>query len=121
MATDPQPLTYAELVHKGVQTADPHGEAALGDLLDRYQDRDEALHDPGAFRSELDEELGKLDPEMEDPALHMAGAVAAELAYRAESRDANRETLLRLAARASFQEKVPPQIKAWLDEQGVAV
>jgi hypothetical protein len=121
MPTDPQPLTYAELVHKGVQVADPNGDAALSDLLDRYEDRDEVLHDPGAFRAELDEELGKLDPEMEDPALHMAGAVACELAYRQESRDAGRETLLRLAARATFEGHLPPQVKTWLDEQGVQV
>jgi hypothetical protein len=121
MATDPAPLTYAELVHKGVQTADPTGDAALADLLDRYEDRDEALHAPEAFRAELYEELGRLDPDEEDPALQMAGAVAIELAFRAESRDAERPTLLRLAARAGFPDGLPPQIREWLDTQGVEV
>lgn len=113
-------LTYADLVHKGVQVADPEDAYGLSDLLDRYEDRDEALHGPDVFRAELEEELGKLDPEQEDPALQMAGAVAIELAYRSESRDADRTTLLRLAARATYPNGAPDTIEAWLAEQGVA-
>ena len=51
----------------------------------------------------------------------MAVAVATYLAFRRDEIDDHRQDLLRLAARAEYAGNPPDKVRAWLDEQGVAV
>ena len=50
----------------------------------------------------------------------MALAVAAYLAHRRDQLGAEREQVLRLAARAEFDGAPPPHVAAWLSERGVS-
>jgi hypothetical protein len=46
--------------------------------------------------------------------------VATYLAFRRDEIDDDPEDLLRLAARAEYDGQPPGNVRAWLDEQGVA-
>ena len=51
----------------------------------------------------------------------MAVAVATDPAFRRDVIDDDRQHLLRLAARADYDGHPPDNVRAWLDEQDVAV
>ena len=121
MPTEPEPVTLSEVVHRAVQVVDPTGSEGLDDLLERFEDADEPLSsvqaDSAAQR--IAEGIGALDPQQEDAAVQMAGAVATYLTYR---RDAVREdpgALLEMAARAEFNGKPPANVRSWLSDQGI--
>jgi hypothetical protein len=101
--------------------ADPTGEFGVADLLPPVEDADEPVTGHRDIERELAELKGRIDPQDEDPAVMMAVAVATYLAFRRDEIDDNREDLLRLAARAEYDGKPPDNVRAWLDEQGVAV
>ena len=65
------------------------------------------------------EETGVIDPQGEDPALQMAGAVVVYLAHRRDEFDDDPLDILRLAARAEFNGNPPANVAQWLDEVGV--
>ena len=48
-------------------------------------------------------------------------SVATYVAFRRDEIDDDPQDLLRLAARAEYDGKPPDNVRAWLDEQGVAV
>jgi hypothetical protein len=115
------PPTLFEVVHRGVEVADPTGEFGVADLLPPVEDADEPVTGHRDIERELAELKGRIDPQDEDPAVMMAVAVATYLAFRRDEIDDNREDLLRLAARAEYDGKPPDNVRAWLDEQGVPV
>jgi hypothetical protein len=89
--------------------------------LPPVEDADEPVTGHRDIELELAELKGRLDPQDEDPAVMMAVAVATYLAFRRDEIDDDRQDLLRLAARAEYDGKPPDNVRAWLDEQGVAV
>jgi hypothetical protein len=122
MPTEPPEPTLAEVVHRAVEVCDPTGaDATLAQLLERFEDRDEPVTAVEDVEQELAEGKGALDPQDEEPALLMATAVAVYLAHRRTEIDADREELLRLAARAEFDAHPPESVAAWLATQGVSV
>jgi hypothetical protein len=112
--------TLAAVVHRAVQVADPAGAAdGASMLLERFEDRDEPVAEPGVVEQELAEAKGAIDPQDEDPVVVMTTAVATYLAYRRTELERDREELLVLAARAEFDGHPPEPVAAWLEAQGV--
>ena len=115
------PPTLFEVVHRGVEVADPSGQFGVADLLPAVEDADEPVTGHGDIEQELAELKGRIDPQDEDPAVMMAIAVATYLAFRRDEIDDDPSDLLRLAARAEYDGKPPDNVRAWLEEQGVEV
>jgi hypothetical protein len=121
MPTEPEPVTLTQVVHRAVQVVDPTGSEGLDDLLERFEDADEPLSSvlAPAVAQHLAEEVGALDPQAEDPAVQMAGAVATYLVFRRDELDEEPGALLELAARAEFDGKPPENVRAWLADAGI--
>jgi hypothetical protein len=119
-AQGPPPSLF-EVVHRAVEVTDPSGEFGVGDLLQYVEDNDEPVTAHADIEEELAEIKGRVDPQDEDPAVMMAIAVATYLAFRRDEINDNPGDILRLAARAEFDGHPPDNVRAWLDEQGVAV
>jgi hypothetical protein len=117
-AHGPSPTLF-EVVHRGVEVADPSGQFGVADLLPPVEDVDEPVTGRRDIELELAELKGRIDPQDEDPAVMMAIAVATYLAFRRDEMDDDREDLLRLAARAEYNGNPPEIVRTWLDEQGV--
>lgn len=122
MPTEPQPPTVARVVHRAVEVCDPEGGSeALADLLVRFEDRDEPVTGAALLESDVDEAVGAIDPDGTDPDVQMARAVVLYLMHRRDELDDDRESILRLTARAEFDGSPPEPIAQWLDAEGVAV
>ena len=119
-ANGPTPTLF-EVVHRAVEVTDPTGRFGVADLLPPVEDADEPVTAHRDIELELAELKGRIDPQDEDPAVMMAIAVATYLAFRRDEIDNDPEDLLRMAARAEFDGQPPDNVRAWLDEQGVAV
>jgi hypothetical protein len=113
------PPTLFEVVHRGVEVADPAGRYGVADLLPPVEDADEPVTGHSDIELELAELKGRIDPQDEDPAVMMAIAVATYLAFRRDELDEDPQDLLRLAARAEYDGQPPDNVRAWLAEQGV--
>jgi len=120
MATEPQPLTLAEAVHRAVRACDPTGESpSAADVLARFEDRDEPIAGLQDVDGRLAEEFGALDPQEEDPVVQMIRAITLYLAFKRPEVAAGDEELLRLAARAEYSGDPPEPVRGWLSERGV--
>jgi hypothetical protein len=121
--TDPEVPTLASVVHRAAEVVDPAAtdEDGVWDIVRRLEDRDEPVSgiSKGTLEQTLAEVSGFVDPQEEDPAVQMQVAVATYLAFRRDGVDQTREDILRLAARAEFDGKPPPEIESWLADQGV--
>jgi hypothetical protein len=123
MPTEPEPVTLSQVVHRAVLVVDPDGGEGLDDLLQRFEDADEPLSSTGAASAaqRIAEGIGALDPQEEDGAVQMAGAVATYLAYRRDEVNEEPGALLELAARAEFNGHPPEVVRAWLADLGIQV
>jgi hypothetical protein len=121
MPTEPEPVTLSQVVHRAVQVVDPDGSEGLDDFLQRFEDADEPLSSTGAdaVAQRIAEGVGALDPQEEDGAVQMAGAVATYLAYRRDAVDEEPGALLELAARAEYNGQPPDVVRAWLADAGI--
>jgi hypothetical protein len=123
MPTEPEPVTLSQVVHRAVEVVDPDGGEGLDDLLERFEDADEPLSSAGAdgAAQRIAEGIGALDPQQEDGAVQMAGAVATYLTYRRDAVEEEPGALLELAARAEFEGHPPEPVRAWLADVGIEV
>jgi hypothetical protein len=121
MPTEPQPVTLSRVVRRAVEVVDPDGGEGLDDLLVRFEDADEPLSSTHAESAaqQIAEGVGALDPQAEDGAVQMAGAVATYLAYRRDEVDEEAGALLELAARAEFEGDPPDAVRDWLADVGI--
>jgi hypothetical protein len=122
MPTEPQPPTLAEVAHRAVEICDPTGDRPLvGGLLGHLDDRDEPITAVPDVAGAVEEARMRVDPEDDDPAVRMTAAVIVYLAHRRDEMDDDREDVLRLAARAEFDGRPPPEVADWLASEGVTV
>ena len=123
MPTEPEPLTVAEAVQRAAEVADPSGvDADIGDFVLYLEDADEPITAVANLSDRLEEARRSVDPEGDLPGVTMTAAVANYLAYRRDELDDRPEDLLRLAARAEFEGRQPPDdVAEWLAAQGVEV
>src|ERR687887_1146939 len=121
MPTDPEPVTLSQVVHRAVEIVDPDGGEGLDDLLARFEDADEPLSSTLAESAaqRIAEGVGAIDPQEEDGAVQMAGAVATYLTYRRDEVEEEPGALLELAARAEFDGHPPEVVRAWLADVGI--
>jgi hypothetical protein len=120
MPAEPQPPTVAEVVNRAVDVCDPMGaHEALAELQARWEDADEPVRGAVDLEQRIAESIGAIDPDGDDPALLMAAAVVTYLAFRRDEVADDRESILRLAARAEFDAEPPPHVSEWLATQGV--
>ncbi|HKP20721.1 MAG TPA: hypothetical protein VJT68_04350 [Thermoleophilaceae bacterium] len=110
-----------DVVRRAVDVTDPSGQFGAGDLLQYVEDNDEPVTAHANIEEELAEIKGRVDPQDEDPAVMMAIAVATYLAFRRDEIDDDPGDILRLAIRAEYDGNPPDNLRAWLEEQGVAV
>jgi hypothetical protein len=115
------PPSLFDVVRRAVDVTDPSGEFGVGDLLQYVEDNDEPVTAHAHIEEELAEIKGRVDPQDEDPAVMAAIAVATYLAFRRDEIDDDPGDILRLAIRAEFDGNPPDNLRAWLEEQGVAV
>jgi hypothetical protein len=119
MPTEPRVPTVFEVVRRAAEICDPDDDdAAVGELLERFEDRDEpitALEDPEAQLAEA----AALDEDLAEPAEVMVLAVATYLAHRRDELDDSPEQVLRLAARAEFGGDPPAPVRDWLADGGL--
>lgn len=120
MAREPEDITLAEVVDRAGRVTDPE---AVNDAVERllrwFEDRDEPVTAVPDIDAELAEAVTAIDPEGDEPALAMARAVTTYLAYRRDEADDDREAILRLAARAEYDDRPPEPVAGWLAAQGV--
>jgi hypothetical protein len=119
-AEGPPPSLF-EVVRRAVEVTDPSGEFGVGDLLRYVEDSDEPVTAHADIEEELAEIKGRVDPQDEDPPVMLAIAVATYLAYRRDEIDDKPGDILRLAIRAEYDGNPPDNVRAWLEQQGVAV
>lgn len=121
MAREPEQLTLAEAVVRAATVADPaHEVEAVDRFLRWFEDRDEPITAIEDVDAALAEATTAIDPEDDEPALAMARAVTVYLAHRRDEAEDDRESILRLAARAEFDGQPPPQVADWLAAEGAA-
>lgn len=119
-AAGPPPSLF-DVVRRAVDVTDPSGQFGAGDLLQYVEDSDEPVTAHADIEEYLAEIKGRVDPQDEDPAVMLAIAVATYLAFRRDEMDDDPGDILRLATRAEYDGNPPDNVRAWLDEQGVAV
>jgi hypothetical protein len=120
-STEGPPPSLFDVVRRAVEVTDPSGEFGVGDLLQYVEDSDEPVTAHADIEEELAEIKGRVDPQDEDPAVMMAIAVATYLAFRRDEIDDDPGDILRLTIRAEFDGNPPDNVRAWLEDQGVAV
>jgi hypothetical protein len=120
MPTEPAAPTLSEVVRRAVEATDP-GNELVDELQLRLEDADEPVSAIEDLEGRMAEEAGRIDPDGSDPALAMAAAVTVYLGHRRDEVSADREELLRLAARAEFDGSPPPHVEDWLSAEGVSV
>ena len=118
-----QTPSLSAVVRRAVEVVDPEGaDEALADLVIRFEDRDEPISQvQDGIEQELAEAAGALDPDGIDPEIQMAAAVVTYLAFRRDEVTDDRESILRLAARAEFDGDPPVLVADWLADEGVEV
>jgi len=119
MPTEPSIPTLSEVIRRAAEVTDP-GNDAVEELQERTEDADEPVTAIEDIDERIGEEVGKIDPEGDDPVLVMTAAVAVYLAHRRDEIAAPREELLRLAARAEFDGAPPDAVADWLAVEGVS-
>jgi hypothetical protein len=120
MPTEPDPITLSELIHRAVEVCAPDGaDDDLSEFLLRFEDSDEPVAGIADIEQRMAEATGALDPQEEQPAVQMAGAVVVYLAHRRDETTDDAESILRLSARAEFDGAPPPAVAGWLAERGV--
>lgn len=122
MANEPAPVTISDAMHRAVRVLDPSGiDQNLGELLGRFEDDDLPIGVAAEAAQRIAEGVGALDPQAEDAAIQLAGAVATYLCYRRDEVTGEGSALIRLAVRAEYDGAPPEPMKSWLAEAGVEV
>src|SRR5215208_5896864 len=121
MATDPDPVTLAQLVHRAAEITDPAGaDEDVVQLQQRFEDADWPVSGIlDSIEQRMAEAAGTLDPQEDSPGLQVAAAVTVYLAHRRDQLDEEPEQVLRMTARAEFGGKPPANVANWLDEVGI--
>lgn len=117
---DADTLPVSKVVSRAVTLVDPDGtEEGIEALLVAFEDDDRPARGLPGLREELRESAAGVDPDGDDPGIHMAAAVAFYLSGSPDAED-DREDVLRRSARLFYGDEVPPAVESWLSAQGVA-
>ena len=110
-----------EVVRRAVAICDPDGDDELiADFLLAYEDRDEPVAALDAADRSFFETAERVAGALPSAGVEMTAAVATYLAFRRDEIGDDDDDLLRLAARAEYGDDPPEEIRAWLQDAGVA-
>jgi hypothetical protein len=111
----------SEIVAKAATICDPHGrDESVAAVAQRFEDDDRPATAVTDLMDVISASFSEEGPEVIGPPASMTAAAAAWLATNFEYRE-DRERVLRESARAAFDGNPPPEVVAWLKEQGIAV
>ena len=117
-----QTPTVAEVVRRAVEICDPDGDDPLVvDFLLAYEDRYEPVTALEERERTFFETAERVQGSMPGAGVQVAAAVATYLAFRRDEVGDDDADVLRLAARAEYNDHPPEEIAAWLQDAGVAV
>jgi hypothetical protein len=123
MATEPAPVTLSQVARRAAEVVDPaDDDADVADLLTQFEDADEPIRGlVDTIDERVAEAVHRVDQDETIPAVQMMGAVIVYLAHRRDEVADVDADILRLAARAEFDNQPPPVVEEWLADQGVAL
>ena len=117
-----QTPTVFEVVQRAVAVCDPDGDDELiAEFLLAHEDRDEPVTSLDTRDRAFFEAAERIAGALPSAGVQMAAAVATYLAFRRDEIADDDEDLLRLAARAEYNDSPPDAIRAWLQDAGVGV
>ncbi len=117
---DPRPISLAEVVRRAAQIVDPDDEdAIIGDFQQAFEDDDEPVAGLDDVEERVADVLSRLDPAVNNGSLSVAGAVTVYLSYRRDELHEDPRELIRLAARAEWNDAPPAAVTDWLDDHNV--
>ena len=110
-----------EVVQRAVAVCDPDGaDELIAELLLAFEDRDEPVTALDAADRAFFETAERIQGALPGAGVQMAAAVATYLAFRRDGITGDDDDLLRLAARAEYNDHPPDEIRGWLQNAGVA-
>jgi hypothetical protein len=119
---DPRPVSLSEVVRRAAQIVDPDDEdAIIGDFQRAFEDDDEPVAGLDDVQERVSEVLSELDPAVNNGSLSMAGAVTVYLSYRRDELHEDARELIRLAARAEWNDAPPAAVTDWLDDHNLTL
>jgi len=119
---DPRPVSLAQVVRRAAQIVDPDDEdAIIGDFQQAFEDDDEPVAGLDDVQGRVAEVLSRLDPAVNNGSLSVAGAVTVYLSYRRDELHEDPRELIRLAARAEWNDAPPEAVVEWLDDHNVTL
>jgi hypothetical protein len=123
MPTNPDPVTLSQVARRAAEVVDPADEDPdVADLLEAFEDADEPISGVlDGLEERVAEAVGRIDPDEGLPAVQMMGAVITYLGHRRDEVGDVEADILRLAARAEYDDHPPEIIEEWLADQGVSL
>jgi len=123
MPTNPDPVTLSQVARRAAEVVDPADEDPdVADLLATFEDADEPISGVlDGLEERVAEAVGRIDADETLPAVQMMGAVITYLGHRRDEVSDVEADILRLAARAEFDDHPPEIIEEWLADQGVSL
>jgi hypothetical protein len=116
VASAPEIPTLSEVVRRAAAVCDPNDENdAVAQFVARLEDEDQPVTAIADLETFVYEHANSVDPD--DGALMMTAAVAVYLAHRPDELEDDPEDILRLALRAEFDGKPPPEVALWLSQR----
>jgi hypothetical protein len=121
MATEPDPITLAQIARRATEIVDPNGvDDDVTHLFTALEDDDRPITTVQDLEGRLALAEEGLTTDGENPALDVAVATILYLAHRRDEFDDDAEDILRLTARAEWDGQPPAAVQNWLEERGVA-
>ncbi|MGZ4242726.1 MAG: hypothetical protein ACXVSE_00390 [Solirubrobacteraceae bacterium] len=118
---DPRPVSLFDVVKRAAQVVDPDDEDAIvGDFQRAFEDDDEPVAGLDV-QDRVADVLSQLDPAVNNGSLSVAAAITVYLSYRRDEVGAEPRELIRLAARAEWDDDPPEAVVEWLDDHNVTL
>jgi hypothetical protein len=122
MPTEPRPVSLFDAVKRAAQIVDPDDDdAVVGDFERAFEDADDPISALDDVPARVGLVLADLDPAVANGSLAVAGAIVMYLSYRRDELHTDPADLVRLAARAEWQDDLPAVVADWLDERGLKI
>ncbi len=116
---DPRPVSLADVVRRAAAVVDPDDEdAVIGEFQRAFEDDDEPVAGLDVEERVADV-LSRLDPAIANGSLSMAGALTVYLSFRRDELREDPRELIRLAARAEWDDDPPEVVVEWLTDHNV--
>jgi hypothetical protein len=119
---DRDTIPVAEVVREATAEIDPtFSDPAVEGFMLAFEDDDRPARGLPGLREEFATTMQGIDPEGDSGALGVATALAFFYSGRPEIAEHTHEDVLPTAVRVFFEGDIPPQVRAWLEAEGVAV